>query len=203
MHHSGATRAIPAAMEGSTTHRGRCYLTRTPSHWRPALLVVASFLGCGGLVGSGPSQPPPSNITVTVAPATATVLLGEPQTFTATVSNTANTAVSWSVNGIPGGSATVGTIGAGGVYTAPANLPASVSVSVQATSASDTSKTSASLVTITSDISVSVFPQVMPVELGASRPFTATVNSAGEPNRSVTWVISSSGCTGAACGTVV
>src|ERR1700692_536482 len=42
----------------------------------------------------------------------------------------------------------------------------------------------------------------MQVELGASRPFTATVNSAGNPNRSVTWVISGSACPGAACGTV-
>jgi hypothetical protein len=124
------------------------------------------------------------------------------RTFTATVSNTADTSVSWSVNGIPGGNATMGTIDAGGVYTAPANLPAPVSVSVQATSAADTSKTSASLVTITSDISVSVSPQTMPVELGASRPFTATVNSADNLNRGVTWVISGSGCNEAACGTV-
>jgi hypothetical protein len=139
---------------------------------------------------------------VTVAPATAAVPLGEPQTFTATVSNTANTAVGWSVNEIPGGNATVGTIDAGGVYQAPANLPAPVSVSVQATSAADNSKSSASLVTIMSDISVSVSPQTAPVELGASRPFTATVNSAGNPNRGVTWLISGSGCTGAACGNV-
>src|SRR5713226_3543502 len=101
-------------MEANTKLRGRCILRRNPSHWRLALLLVTSFLGCGGLVG--PPQLPPSNITVTVAPATASVLLGEPRTFTATVSNTANTAVSWGVNGIPGGNATVGTIDAGGVY---------------------------------------------------------------------------------------
>src|ERR1700675_2894510 len=119
-------------MEGSTKVRGRCCtLSRTPSHWRPALLLVASFLGCGGLVGSGPTPPPPQ-VTVTVAPASASVPLGEPQTVTATVSNSANTAVAWSVNGNPGGNATVGTVDAGGVYTAPANLPAPASVSVQA-----------------------------------------------------------------------
>jgi hypothetical protein len=187
-------------MEASTKVRGCSFLTLTPSYWRPALLLVATFLGCGGLVG--PPQLPPSNITVTVAPATASVLLGEPQTFTATVSNASNTAVSWSVNGIPGGNAATGTIDASGVYTAPANLPAPASVSVQATSAADTSKISAALVTITSDISVSVSPEAVPVELGASRPFTATVNSAGNPNRSVSWILSGGGCSGAACGTV-
>src|SRR5579864_7030298 len=201
MHRTGTTRALAAAMEGSTKVRGRSTLPRTPSHWRPALLLVASFLGCGGLVGSGPPPPPPL-VTVTVAPARASVPLGEPQTFTAVVSNAANTAVSWSVNGVPGGNATVGTIDAGGVYTAPASLPAPASVSVQAASAADTSKTSASQVTITSDISVLVSPEAMPVELGASRPFSVTINSAGNPNRSVTWMLSGSGCMGAACGTV-
>jgi len=201
MDHAGTTRAFAAAMERSTKVRGRCTPSLTPSHWRPALLLVASFLGCGGLVGSGPPPPPPA-ITVTVAPPTASVPLGEPQTFTATVSNAASSAVNWSVNGIPGGNAAVGTINASGVYTAPANLPAPASVSVQAASAADSSKTSASMVTITSDISVSVSPVAMPVELGSSRPFTATVNSAANPNRSVTWMLSGSGCAGGACGTV-
>jgi hypothetical protein len=202
MHRAGTLRANAAAMERSTKLHGRCYLDCTPFHWCPALLLVASFLGCGGLVGSVPSQLPPSSITVTVVPATASILLGDPLTFTATVANTSNTAVSWSVNAIPGGNATIGTIDADGVYTAPANLPSPASVSVEATSAADNSKNSIGLVTIASGISVSVSPQTMLVELGASRPFTATVNSAGNPNRSVNWVISGSGCPGAACGTV-
>ena len=42
----------------------------------------------------------------------------------------------------------------------------------------------------------------MPVDLGAARSFTATVNSAGNPDRSVTWIVSGSGCAGASCGTV-
>jgi hypothetical protein len=42
----------------------------------------------------------------------------------------------------------------------------------------------------------------MPVELGAARPFAATVNSAGNPDRAVTWVVTGNGCAGAACGTV-
>jgi hypothetical protein len=205
MHHAGTLRANAAAMERSTKLRGRCHGTRILIYWCPASLLVASFLGCVGAAGSGPAQPPPSSpssVAVTVVPSTASVLLGEPQSFTATVANTTNTAVSWSVNGISGGNATVGTIDASGVYTAPANLPTPASVSVQATSAADSSKNSVVLVMISSGISVSVAPQTMQVELGASRPFTATVNSAGNPNRSVTWVISSGACPGAACGTV-
>ena len=189
-------------MERSTKQRGPCYLSRTLYHRWPALLLVASILGCGGVVGSNPPQLPPSTITVDVAPPAASVLLGETQSFTATVSYSANTAVIWSVDGVPGGNATVGTIDAAGVYTAPAILPSPVSVSVQAASAADDSKSSTARATIKSDISVSVSPQTMQVELGSSRPFTASVNSAGNPNRQVTWIISGSGCPGAACGTV-
>jgi len=49
---------------------------------------------------------------------------------------------------------------------------------------------------------VTVSPQTMALELGASRPFTATVNSASNPDRTVTWIASGNGCAGAACGTV-
>ena len=197
MPHAGTTRAIHALMERITAYRGRRNVNRTSIHWRPALLLVSLFLGCGGVVGSGPSQPPPTSVTVSLSPASASVLLGEPQTFAATVSNSTNTAVTWSVNGIPGGNSTVGTISASGVYTSPGDLPASGSVTVQATSAADNSKSATAPVTITSDISVSVSPQVMPVELGAARPFTATVNSAGNPDRAVTWIVSGNGCAGA------
>ena len=189
-------------MEGSTKLRGRRYLARTLFYWCPALLLVASFLGCGGLAGSGPPQLPPSNITVTVAPSSASVLLGDPQTFAASVSNSANTSVNWSVDGIPGGNSTVGTIDAAGIYSAPAILPLPASVTVQAASAADSSKNSSALVTLASGISVSISPQTMQVELGATRPFTATVNSAGNPDRAVNWVISGNGCPGATCGNV-
>jgi hypothetical protein len=44
-------------------------------------------------------------------------------------------AVTWSVDGVPGGNATSGTITSTGLYTAPANVPASGSVVVRAASA--------------------------------------------------------------------
>jgi hypothetical protein len=47
---------------------------------------------------------------VTVSPPSGAVLLGATQSFTATVSNTTNTGVTWAVNGIAGGNSSVGTI---------------------------------------------------------------------------------------------
>ncbi len=203
MHHSGTTRAFPDAMEASAILRGRCYLSRTLIHWRTALLLVAPFLGCGGLVGSGPSQPPPSNITVTVEPAAASVLLGEARTFTATVSNTGNTAVSWNVNEIPGGNAAVGTIDSGGVYTAPQILTAPPNVLLIATSAADPTKSGTAAITLTSSFSLAVTGQSS-VTSGNTATYTATLTPAANsnPSRVIFWSVAGTGCRGAACGQI-
>ena len=203
MHHTGTTRAFAAGMEASTKLRGRCTQTLTPSHWRPALLLVASFLGCGGLVGTAPPQPPPPNITVTVAPVTASLLLGEAQTFNATVGNTSNTAVSWSVNGIPGGNATVGTIDPGGVYTAPQILPSPPSISLAAASVADPSKAGAATITVTSSFSLSVAgPSTITAGNTSTYAATLTAPANSNPSRVISWNVAGTGCAGAACGTI-
>jgi hypothetical protein len=203
VHHAGTPRAIAAAMERSTKLRGHCHGARTLLYWCPALLLVASFLGCAGLAGSEPAQPPPSTVTVTVAPSSASVPLGEPQTFTATVSNTANTAVTWSVNGIPGGNATVGTIDVSGVYTAPEVLTASPSISLTATSVADPSKSATGTITIASLFSLAVSGPSS-VKAGNTATYTATLTPAAgsNPSRAISWSVAGTGCTGAACGTI-
>ncbi|HYT20111.1 MAG TPA: hypothetical protein VEW05_07745 [Candidatus Polarisedimenticolia bacterium] len=104
-----------------------------------ALLVEGAWtIGCtAGSVSSSPPPPPPPTIQVRVNPTNASVVLGNQATFTATVTNTTATAVSWSINGGPGGSATVGTITAADVYTAPADMPSPATVQVTATSHAD------------------------------------------------------------------
>ena len=73
--------------------------------------------------------PPGGNgIQVNVSPATANVLSGQTQTFTASVTGTDNPAVTWSVS--------AGTITSGGIFTAPV-VNASTNVSVTATSKVD------------------------------------------------------------------
>ncbi|HSZ61782.1 MAG TPA: hypothetical protein VK828_08285 [Terriglobales bacterium] len=71
------------------------------------------------------------------------------QTFTPTVTNsTANTTVTWSVNGVAGGNATFGTIDGSGNYTAPASLPNPATFNVTATSVADPSKSGPSAVSL-------------------------------------------------------
>src|SRR5712671_6134333 len=57
---------------------------------------------------------------VTVHPAKASLTLSEPQQYTATVVNTTNHSVVWSVDGVRGGNSTVGTISTAGLYHPPA-----------------------------------------------------------------------------------
>ena len=57
---------------------------------------------------------------VTVHPTKTSLTLSEPQQFTATVVNTTNHSVTWLVDGVRGGNATVGTISTSGLYHPPA-----------------------------------------------------------------------------------
>jgi hypothetical protein len=75
-----------------------------------------------------------TTVSVTVSPSAATIPVNTTQQFAATVTNATTQAVNWSVNGAPGGNSTVGLIGAGGLYTAPAVPPFGASVTVQAAS---------------------------------------------------------------------
>jgi plastocyanin len=84
---------------------------------------------------------------LSISPSSVTVLAGATQQFTATASG-ANVAVTWQVNGSAGGSATLGTISTGGLYTAPANPPAGQKVTITAVAQSNASETATSTVTV-------------------------------------------------------
>lgn len=143
-----------------------------------------------------------STVTVTIAPATASVVLGATQQFTSTVANAANQSISWNVNGFVGGNSVFGTISSSGLFTAPQILPQPASAVVQAVSQADSVASASVPVTITSDVSLSVSPASASVELGALQIFTAHIASAGNPNSSVTWTVTGAGCISTACGTI-
>jgi Beta-propeller repeat len=92
---------------------------------------------------------PKASISVTVSPTAATVQAGATQQYTAEVSGTTYTLVTWSVNNVVGGDATVGTISASGLYRGPAAVPSPETVTVKATSLADSSKFASATVSIT------------------------------------------------------
>jgi hypothetical protein len=171
----------------------------------PFLIVLAAATGlpgCGGGPGTITSPPPPPpSITVIVAPLSGSVLLGNSQTLTATVTNSTDTSVNWSVNGAPGGSVSSGTISSAGVYTAPSDLPSPAIVQVTATSQADSTKSATAQLTVTSDIAITLAPPNANVELGTAQAFHPSITSAGHPDTSVRWSLSGSACP-VACGTV-
>ena len=96
--------------------------------------------------------------TVTISPTSATLTAGgaNTKTFTATVTGATTTNVNWLVNGALGGNATVGTISAAGIYTAPNTPPPGSTVTVTADS-QDFAPSSASATVTISGYSTSSF----------------------------------------------
>jgi hypothetical protein len=126
---------------------------------RRNLLILLSLLsglqaGCGRVSGSptpptAPPNPPTSgSIQVSVTPNPVNVRAGSSQQFAASVTGTTNTAVTWSVDNVAGGNSASGTITSSGNYTAPAALPNPNTITIQATSAADSSASGSSNVTI-------------------------------------------------------
>jgi serine protease len=88
------------------------------------------------------------SISITLAPRESSVELGATQAFTATVANAADTGVTWQVAGVPGGNATVGTITADGLFSAPAAVPSPATVVVTAVANADPTVLETATVTV-------------------------------------------------------
>jgi hypothetical protein len=110
------------------------------------LAVILVHAGCGSTTAKH-MQPPPG-ISVSITPTAANVRGGATQPFSAMVSGTTNTSVNWSVNGVVGGNATIGTITSNGIYTAPSALPIPNTIVIEAVSAADASANASSDVTL-------------------------------------------------------
>ena len=86
-----------------------------------------------------------SGIRVTVSPATATIGTSEIFAFSAAVTGTSDTGVTWAVNGVIGGGDSIGTISTTGVYTAPSTAQ---TATITATSVVDSTAIGTSAVTV-------------------------------------------------------
>jgi hypothetical protein len=114
--------------------------------------------------------------------------------FSASVSGPANQSVTWQVNQIPGGNASIGTITQTGsqtaVYTAPANVPNPATVVVAAVSVASplASATQPLTISTTAVTRVVISPTSATVNAsGAGQDFTAKVQGMGDADIAVTW----------------
>jgi hypothetical protein len=125
--------------------------------------------------------PPPPVVGVTVGPSTIAVGAGQSTTFTASVTGTSNTAVTWSM------SPAVGTL-VNGVYTAPATITSAQTITIKATSVASPSVSGTGSVTLTPPpvvVGITVGPSLVAVAAGKSTTFIASVT--GTTNTAVTW----------------
>lgn len=76
-------------------------------------------------------------VAVAVSPASAQVVRGEKQQFSAVITGELNSEVTWNVSGAGCSGSTCGSISSDGLYTAPSNIPSPPLVTVTATLATD------------------------------------------------------------------
>ena len=174
---SGGLYSAPAAMPAVATVTVRATSVAAASVFADATVTLTA----------------PPVVTVAVAPGSAAVQLGTTKAFSATVTGSLNLAVTWSVIG----GAVNGVINPGGVYTAPAAMPASSTVTVRATSVANALMSADAAVTLlVPPVIVAVNPTTATVQLGNTKSFSASVT--GTANTAVTWSVLG----GAANGTV-
>ena len=130
-----------------------------------------------------------ATVAVAVSPASASPRCGTGTSLTATVSGSSNTAVSWTVDGVANGNASVGAVTGTGntvTYMAPATAG---SHTVMATSAADPTKNAVAAITAqaAAAVAVSVTPSSASLNTGGSAAITATVS--GSSNTAVAWTV--------------
>ncbi len=165
-----------------------------------SLLVFAAACGTGAGQNTGGDPPP---VSVSISPTSATVTSGNTQQFQAVVSGATDTSVRWLVNGVPGGSATFGTISSAGLYTAPPT-DASMNVTVTAVANADATKSASATVTVnpiaTQEVSVTVSPTAATLTVGSSQKFQAQIT--GTSNTAATWSVDGVNGGNATVGTI-
>jgi RHS repeat-associated protein len=147
------------------------------------MVVVADIITITGNSSFGDTGCPINPVAVSVAPLSATLYGGQSQQLTATVTNSGNTAVTWTIS-----SGGTGTISAAGLYTAPANITSQQTVTITATSQADTTKSASATITLLPPVAVNISPINASLYGGQTQQFSASVTNSS--NTAVTWTIS-------------
>src|SRR5579872_7418423 len=179
------------------------------------MMSVAGIVGCGG--GSSTSPAPVAKmVSVALTPPMATVQTSQAASFTATVANDPkNDGTTWTLSGAGCTGAACGSLsgttaasGAAVMYTAPAAVPNPPTVTLTATAVDDATKSAKATITLAAapapptPPSVSVTPGTANLATGAvTQTFKANVANDAQ-NLGVTWSVSGTNCTGAACGAI-
>jgi hypothetical protein len=142
---------------------------------------------------------PPTS--VSVSPSAASVANFGTQQFTASVNGAPSTAVTWEVNGIPGGSQTIGFVSTSGLYVAPSGVPTksdgkgnSITTTVTVSAVSQANSSASGTATVT------IQPGNQNAQSGAIQLGTSGGNANDSSTNTTTHTIT---CCGATLGSLV
>jgi len=140
--------------------------------------------GCGGSSGNNNTQPPPPGPTIAVSPTSASVLVGQTQTFSLTV--TGNPTVTCSVNG-PGSCSVSGTTSVSYTGAAPGS-GGDWKATLTLTAANAGGQATASVaIALGQIIGVTIAPTSVALTTAQPQKFTATVQGNGTFDNTVSW----------------
>ena len=175
---SGATNtAVTWKSSGGTVTSGGLYTA--PSSAGTYTVTATSAADSTKSASAVVTVSQPTQVSISVSPSTVSLSTGGQKQFTASVSGSSNTAVTWAASG--------GSVTSGGLYTAPSSAG---TYTVTATSAADSTKSASAVVTVSqpAQVSVSISPTTASISTGAQKQFAASVS--GSTNTAVTWTAS-------------
>ena len=147
--------------------------TKTDTTYSGSVSISYNAPGSPGTVTyTGSSISGGTGVRVTVAPQSACIEPSQTEQFTATVSNTSNTAVNWFVDGTQNGTSTGGTISTGGLYTAPS---ATGTHTVKAVSQANTNDSGSTTIMVTTSSSFAIYPFSASLPTGGQQTFQAQI----------------------------
>jgi len=153
-----------------------------------------------------------SGVSLSLTPLAAEVAAGRRTTLTPAVQDTSNTAVTWTVDGVANGNASVGQIcvaasnpcaAPGGPassaveYLAPAAVPSPAGIYVVATSSADSSRSATAEMTVIAHLVLSIWPASALAAPSGTVEFAPQIT--GSENSGVSWQLS---CAASSCGTI-
>lgn len=160
------------------------------------------------------------SISLSLTPPSATLAPGQTALFTASVTGSANSGVTWAVNGVANGNSAIGQVCAPSSnpcappsgaessidYLAPQSPPQPSIVTLTATSVVDSAAIASAKITITPPAQPGVTIAPFYAFLAPSQQFLFLANASALSSAAVTWSVSSAvpgqGCSGALCGSI-
>ena len=168
-----------------------CFSLTSCGYQAPSTAVMCTTTTSASSTTSSTSTctDPATNISVTISPATVSVSVATSQLFQDAIQGGTNSVPVWMVNGMTGGSDTIGKIDSNGLYHAPTIVPSPNTVTVTVASFEDPKVSATSTVTITPAPTVMITSPSSPptVTSGTANTVIFSATETGGTTNTILW----------------